>query len=79
MLGFIKDKAQQAKALVGEAVEASASAIVSSDSPSVLVLEGEKKGWKKITKRSKCFLLKKEPKQRKQKERTSEKMIVFEF
>ena len=44
MLGFIKDKAQQAKALVGEAVEASASAIVSSDSPSVLVLEGEKQG-----------------------------------
>ena len=34
MLGFIKDKAQQAKALVGEAVEASASAIVSSDRPS---------------------------------------------
>ena len=27
---------------------------------------------------SKCFLLKKEPKQRKQKERTSEKMIVFD-
>ena len=46
--------------------------------PQSLVLEGEKKGWKKITKRSKCFLLKKEPKQRKQKERTSEKMIVFD-
>ena len=31
MLGFIKGKAQQAKALVGEAVEASASAIVNSN------------------------------------------------
>ena len=48
MLGFIKDKAQQAKALVGEAVEASASAIVSSDSPSVLVLEGEKQGERPV-------------------------------
>ena len=33
MLGFIKDKAQKAKALVGEAVEASATAIVKADSP----------------------------------------------
>ena len=32
--------------------------------PQSLVLEGEKKGWRKITQRSKCFLLKKEPKQR---------------
>ena len=35
MLGFIKDKAQKAKALVGEAVEASATAIVNSESPAV--------------------------------------------
>ena len=41
--------------------------------PQSLVLEGEKKGWRKITQRSKCFLLKKEPKQRKHKKRTSEK------
>ena len=46
--------------------------------PQSLVLEGEKKGWRKITQRSKCFLLKKEPKQRKYKKRTSEKMIVFD-
>ena len=46
--------------------------------PQSLVLEGEKKGWRKITQRSKCFLLKKEPKQRKHKKRTSEKMIVFD-
>ena len=39
---------------------------------------GEKTGWRKITKRSKCFLLKEEPKQRKQKKRTSKKMIVFD-
>ena len=46
--------------------------------PQSLVLEGEKKVWRKITQRSKCFLLKKEPKQRKYKKRTSEKMIVFD-
>ena len=46
--------------------------------PQSLVLEGEKKGWRKITQRSKGFLLKKEPKQRKRKKRTSEKMIVFD-
>ena len=43
--------------------------------PQSLVLEGEKKGWRKITQRSKCFLLKKESKQRKRKKRPSEKMI----
>ena len=35
--------------------------------PQSLVLEGEKKGWRKITQRSKCFLLKTEPKQRRKK------------
>ena len=46
--------------------------------PQSLVLEVEKKGWREITQKSKCFLLKKEPKQRKYKKRTSEKMIVFD-
>ena len=46
--------------------------------PQSLVLEGEKEGWRKITQRSQCFLLEKEPKQRKYKERTSEKMILFD-
>ena len=46
--------------------------------PQSLVLEGEKKGWRKITERSKCYLMKKELKQRKQKERTSQHMIVFD-
>ena len=46
--------------------------------PHSLVLEGGKKGWRKITQRSKFFLLKKEPKHRKHKKRTSEKMIVLD-
>ena len=46
--------------------------------PQSLVLEGEKKGSSKTTQRTKCFLLKKDPKQRKHKKRTSEKMIVFD-
>ena len=46
--------------------------------PQSLVLDREKKGWRKIPQRSNCFLLKKEPKQRKYKMRTSEKMIVFD-
>ena len=39
---------------------------------------GGEEGLGKITQRSECFLLKREPKQRKQKERTSKKMIVFD-
>ena len=47
--------------------------------PQSLVSEGEKKGSRKLTQRSKCFLLNKEPKlQRKHKKHTSEKMIVFD-
>ena len=45
---------------------------------SILGIGGEKKGRRKITQRSNCFLLKKEPKQRKHKKRTSEEMIVFD-
>ena len=47
--------------------------------PQSLVSDGEKKGWRKITQSSKClcFLLKKEPKQRNYKKRTSEKMTVL--
>ena len=45
---------------------------------SILGIGGGEEGWRKITQRSKCFLLKKEPEQRKHKKRTSEKMIVFD-
>ena len=48
--------------------------------PQSLVLEGEKKGWRKIMQRIKCFLLKTEPKKRiaETKKRTSQKMIGFD-
>ena len=48
------------------------------EATSILGAGGGEEGLEKIPQRSKCFLLKKGPKQRKQEGRTSKEMIVFD-
>ena len=71
-----KVKLSLCSALVATAIEPPCRCLV--HQPGSEAQWGEKKGWRKITQRRKCFLLKKEPKQRKHKKRTSEEMIVFD-
>ena len=46
---------------------------------SILGIGGGEEGLEENNAEWKCFLLKKEPKQRKHKKRKSEKMIVFDY